>query len=86
MEFLIEQNFDFNKVFKKGVSFISKDQEEILRHKLEVDLEEKSIPKGTLYPSKKEELHKQIDTLMAEIDEFVLNENETRKEIKFTEL
>lgn len=85
MEFLIEQNFDFNKVFKKGVSFVSKDQEEILRHKLELDLEERSIPKGTLYPSKKE-FHQQIDTLMTEIDEFVQNENETRKEIKFTEL
>ncbi|RNA14887.1 poly(A)-specific ribonuclease PARN isoform X1 [Brachionus plicatilis] len=84
LEFLIEQNFDFNKVFKKGVSFVSKDQEEILRHKLELDLEERSIPKGTLYPSKKE-FHQQIDTLMTEIDEFVQNENETRKEIKFTE-
>lgn len=65
---------------------MSKDQEEMMRHKLEIDLEERSNPKGTLYPPKKEEIHKQIDSLMAEIDEFVLNENETRKEIKFSEL
>ncbi|CAF0779381.1 unnamed protein product [Brachionus calyciflorus] len=85
VEFLIEQNFDFNKVFKKGISFISKDCEENLRHKLHLTIEDRKIPKNTLYPPNKEDIRDQIDKILNEIDEFVENKLETRKEIKFTE-
>ena len=40
IEFLSEQNFDFNKVFSKGITYISKDHEEHLRDKIIQDLQE----------------------------------------------
>jgi hypothetical protein len=69
MEFLSEQNFDFNKVFNKGISFMSKDTEEIARHRLMETLEERKKPKSTLYPSSKQmekdkNIKQQIDTIM----------------------
>ena len=85
IEFLCEQNFDFNKVFKKGISFMSKDCEESVRDRLEKTLEDRKKPKSTLYPSNNKDIREKIDALMLEIDEFYANESETKKEIKFTD-
>jgi len=91
LEFLCEQNFDFNKVFSKGVSFMSKDTEETVRHKLMQTLDDRKKPKNTLYPTNNhnnkdtKEVKEQINKLMAEIDEFAANPDEKTKEIKFSE-
>lgn len=93
-------------MFRKGISFISKDSEEILRQKLKQTIEDRENPKSTLYPSNSKDSREQIDLIMLfflkkkfvslnlnesflyrkEIDEFVENESQTKKEIKFTEL
>lgn len=51
-------------MFKKGISFISKDQEEVFRNKLIQTLEEKSMPKSTLYPSNNKDIRAQIDAVL----------------------
>jgi hypothetical protein len=51
IEFLSSQNFDFNKVFGKGITFMSKDHEEKIRTRLEKTINDRSNPKGLLYPS-----------------------------------
>lgn len=89
VEFLVEQNFDFNKVFNKGISFMSKDTEENVRYKLMQTLEEKKKPKNIVYPTStakdnKELVKESINKIMGEIEEFV-NSEETKMEIKFTE-
>jgi hypothetical protein len=65
---LSEQNFDFNKVFGKGITFMNKDHEEVTRHRLIEKIEERKIPKSTLYPSNSKEKDKnikeQIDKIM----------------------
>ena len=66
---MCEQNFDFNKVFNRGISFMSKDIEEITRHKLMETLEERKKPKSTLYPTSKQmekekNIKQQIDMIM----------------------
>lgn len=90
VEFLIEQDFDFNKVFKKGIPFISKDTEENLRYKLMQTIEDRKKPKNTLYPNNNhgkdnKDLKEQIDKYMIEIEEFANDASKSRKEIKFTE-
>lgn len=89
VEFLVEQNFDFNKVFNKGVSFMSKDTEENLRYKLMQTLEDRTKPKNTIYPNNSQgkdvkDTKEQIDKIMAEIEDFNTS-NEKKMEIKFTE-
>lgn len=85
LEFLINQGFDFNKQFTKGVSFMSKENEEKARNRIMKAIEDKKTPKNLLYPSNNKDTCAQIDSLMKEIDEFVLNAEEAKKEIKFTE-
>lgn len=91
IEFLCEQNFDFNKVFNKGISYMSKDFEENSRYKLMQTMEERKKPKATLYPNNtngkdnKEQVREQIDKMMAEIEEFANDPTLRKKEIKFTE-
>lgn len=90
IEFLCEQNFDFNKVFNRGISFMSKDIEEITRHKLMETLEERKKPKSTLYPTSKQmekekNIKQQIDMIMIEIENFSKDKEQTVKEIKFSE-
>lgn len=90
-EFLCEQNFDFNKVFNKGITFMSKDVEENVRWKLMQTLEERKKPKNTLYPTNtngkedKEQVKEKINKLLEEIDEFANDPTQTKKEIRFTE-
>jgi len=91
VEFLCEQNFDFNKVFNKGITFMSKDTEENSRYKLMQTIEERKKPRNTLYPNNtngkdnKEQVKEQIDKLMNEIEVFVNDPTQNKKEIRFTE-
>lgn len=88
IEFLCEQNFDFNKMFKHGISFISKDMEESVRQRVKQTMENRDKPKTTIYPTnsnKEKDIKGQIDNIMKEIDEFAENEQETKKEIKFSD-
>jgi len=61
---LTEQNFDFNKVFYKGISYINKENEDKIRHRIKRIEEENKTPKGKLYPSNNKETKEQIDKLM----------------------
>ena len=68
IEFLSEQNFDFNKVFSKGITYISKDHEEHLRDKIIQDLQEtennnKKV-KPIAYPYNKPELKDEVISTM----------------------
>ena len=87
----MEQNFDFNKVFNKGISFMSKDTEENVRYKLVQSIEDrKKKSSNTIYPTNtngkdnKEEIKESINKIMAEIEEFDKSREE-KMEIKFTE-
>jgi len=87
----VEQNFDFNKVFNKGISFMSKDTEENVRYKLVQSIEDrKKKSSNTIYPTNtngkdnKEEIKESINKIMAEIEEFDKSREE-KMEIKFTE-
>jgi hypothetical protein len=55
-------------VFGKGITFMNKDHEEVTRHRLIEKIEERKIPKSTLYPSNSKEKDKnikeQIDKIM----------------------
>lgn len=67
IEFLCEQNFDFNKVFKKGISFISKDNEESIRQRVKTTMENRDKPKATLYPNntnKDKDIKGQLDAIL----------------------
>ena len=69
---------------------MSKDTEENVRYKLMQTLEEKKKPKNIVYPTStakdnKELVKESINKIMGEIEEFV-NSEETKMEIKFTEL
>jgi poly(A)-specific ribonuclease len=47
-------------------------------------LEERSKPKGTIYPSKNGKLKDQIDEYLQDIDTFYVDDQQTKKEIKFS--
>jgi len=85
IEFLIKQGFDFNKTFSKGISYISKEYEETLRASIDKKMEMRGAPKSLLYPQNKDNVKDEIQKLMDEIDAFFANEQETKKEVKFTD-
>ncbi len=68
IEFLSEQNFDFNKVFSKGISYISKEHEEHTRNRIMQEIEEnennKKKPKPIAYPYNKPELKDEVVKIM----------------------
>lgn len=81
----MDQGFDFNKVFKQGISYMSKDNEEQVRKRLLEIIETRKKPKELIVPNNKEEIKEKVKIIMNEIDSFYENENEIKKEIKFTD-
>jgi hypothetical protein len=61
---LVSQGFDFTKVFSKGISFMSKENEEKARTKVMKLIEDKKVPRGLIYPSNNKDHAEQIDRIM----------------------